>query len=367
MSKSDSILLLGAYGLAGRTIFQGLLRKTAFSIVAAGRSRAKLDALIYGASRDRVETLVLDVADRDALRGACASSALVINAIGPYAVHGAEIARVAVENGCAYVDCANEQVHYRALQALDAEARKRGLLLATAAGVIPGLSTLIAARMLETAAAPASVEIYFAQFQHAYEDSGLGSVMGGVLDAGYRPVAMIDGREEPIVLGRSTRTARFPAPFGELRYLEVPTIDTLTLTARFPVCDLRTWFYIGDQPTWLFGLIRLLQPHRFPLAYRLIESVTRPLNNKEFERARDGGLRREALLWVSVQSGGIGRCARVVLTDGASPMAVLPVLIAKNWLEGKCARAGLATPMDLVTWDAVEAEAGEFAVEWEIG
>ena len=47
-----------------------------------------------------------------ALREACGRASFVINAVGPFARSGAAIARVAVECGLPYLDCANEQVHY---------------------------------------------------------------------------------------------------------------------------------------------------------------------------------------------------------------------------------------------------------------
>jgi len=362
MSRANTVLILGAYGLAGRTIFDGLLRKTALNIIVAGRRREKLQALVGGAG-SRVELLTLDAADREVLSKACAGAGLTINAVGPYAVHGAEIARTVIDNGCSYLDCANEQVHYRRLQEIDVAARNKGLLLATAAGVIPGLSSLIAAKLLEGATAARTVEIFFAQFQHAYEDSGFASIMGGVLDAGYRPVAWVDGREAPVSLGDSRKTEEFPPPFGRRRCLEAPTIDALTLPARFAVQTQRTWFYLGEQPTWVFSLIRLLQPHKRKWAYRLIEELARPMNTIESRRARRSKLSREALLAVTVRGDGADRLGRIVLKDGAAPMNSLPVRIAQQLLAGKLKHVGLATPLDLMTFDQLNNDLDDFAVE----
>lgn len=354
--KTNDILLLGAYGLAGRTIFDGLLRKTSRRIIAAGRRRDRLDSLTAGKTDNRVALLEMDAADREALRRACADTRLVINAIGPYALHGAEIARIAIESGCSYLDCANEQIHYRRLRELDAEARRRGLLLATAAGVIPGLSTLLAVKCLADFPAAVSLDFYFAQFQHAYQDGGFGSIMGGILDAGYRPAAWRNGKEMPVRLGASRQVADFPQPFGKLRFLEVPTIDTLTIPACYPLCDLHSWFYLGEQPTWLFSLIRLVQPQKRKWAYRLIETLARPLNEKESQQAKQRGLPREALLSVTVRGRGGESNGLMILKDGAAPLATLPVLIARDLLAGKIKHTGLATPLDLLTFDQMRNE-----------
>lgn len=367
MSKADTILLLGAYGLAGHTILKGLLDKTSLRVLAAGRRRDRLASLAAGVTANRIELLELDAADRKALRRACEGVPLVINAIGPYAMHGAAIARTAIESGCGYLDCANEQIHYRRLQALDAEARRAGLPVVTAAGVVPGLSTLLAAKLLADLPGAVSLEFHFAQFQHACEQGGLGSIMGGVLDVGFRRVARCQGEDEPVRPGSSRQVVHFPPPFGRLRFLEIPTIDALTIPGRYPLRDLRTWFYLGEQPIWLFGLIRVLRPDKRPWAYRLIEIAARALNEKESRRARQRALPREALLAVTVRGEGPERTGLLVLRDGAAPMATLPVRIARDWLAGKIRPAGLATPLDIVTFDQLKEEIAEDIVRAHMG
>ncbi|MBZ0272963.1 saccharopine dehydrogenase NADP-binding domain-containing protein [bacterium] len=362
MTQTATILVLGAYGLAGRAIVKRLVEKTRFPVIAAGRNAEKLQALDIAGAGDRVRRLVLDAADRGALRDACASAKIVINAIGPYAVHGAGIARIAIDAGCSVIDCANEQIHYRNLRALDEDAREKGVLLVTGAGVIPGISTLLTAKLLDDVAGGGSVDIFYLQFQHAYEDSGFGSVMGGILDACHRPTAVVDGEQTPVVLGRSHRTVGFDAPFGKRRVFEIPTIDTLALSAGYSMRDVHTWFYLGEQPMWLFPVIRLLQPQRRAWAYRLLEAIARPLNDKEFQRARKEGLPREVLLTVSVANGETARKATMVFTDGASPTAFLPVRLAELLASGKAGSAGLATPIDLVSFDGLGVDAEAFVV-----
>jgi short subunit dehydrogenase-like uncharacterized protein len=122
--KTGRILVLGAYGLAGRAIVERLAARTTHPVVAAGRRADKLQALLKALGSDRIHALVLDATDVTALRNACANASFVINAIGPFARSGAAIARTAVECGRPYLDCANEQLHYRNLSELDALARR---------------------------------------------------------------------------------------------------------------------------------------------------------------------------------------------------------------------------------------------------
>ncbi len=345
-----SVLVLGAYGLAGRAIVRRLLAATDAKVVASGRRSDRLVEEFSGDSSGRLRTLALDATDSTALTDACREADVVVNAVGPYDLHGAAIARTVVGGRRHYIDCANEQVHFEHLRKLDAEAADAGVLLVTGAGVAPGLSTLVAAHLLESGLPPTSVEIVYAQLRHAYPDGGQASVMGGVLDAVHRPWAIHAGERVEAKLGRSVREMELPAPFGRRRLLEVPTIDVPVLAARVALHDARTWFYLGDQPPWLFGLIRLLDPTRRRWAYRLIERIVTRMTRAEYDHAVASGLGTDVYLGVTVGAAGVSRSAEVHLTDGASPTAVLPARIASDLLAGTVTESGLRTPIDLYRW-----------------
>jgi short subunit dehydrogenase-like uncharacterized protein len=345
---SPQILVLGAYGLAGRAIVQRLAAETTHSVVAAGRRADKLHALLKETASDRLRPLVLDATDLPALREACANASFIINAVGPFARSGAAIARTAVECSRPYLDCANEQFHYRKLLELDATARRNGVPLITAAGGVPGLSTLLSAHLLKQFPAATEVDCCWAQFRHAYAESGLGSMMGGILEALDRPVALRQGKPAPTIIGRSAREFALPQPFGQRRLLEVPTIDDLTIPARFPLQEFHTWFYMGDLPTWLLDIVRLLQPNRRPWAYRIIEAIMRRINDRDTAKAIAAGVGPECLLQVLARYSGQTHSQSLVFRDGAVATACLPVYIADRCLRGEVSRTGLLTPLDLL-------------------
>lgn len=342
------ILVLGAYGLAGRAIVAQLLRTTPHHVILAGRRVDKLAAIAETCEAARVSVAVVDAVDKGALRRACAEADLVINAVGPYARFGADIARTVIETGRRYVDCANEQVHYRRLQDLDATARTKGVPLVTAAGVIPGASTLLAAHLLTQFPDATGVHTCWLQLRHAYEETGLGSTMGGILEAAQGSADWQDGKLQPVVMGKSMRTFETREPFGARPLMEVPTIDALVLPERYPLRDVQSWFYLGDLPTWLLGLIRRLQPHRRPWAYKLIESVMRRINDAETRKAVAEGIGPEGLLWVAAHNRDCEQSAWIRYQDGAIATALLPVQIAQVLLSGGKDHTGLLTPLDLI-------------------
>lgn len=356
------VLVLGAYGLAGRAIVAALREGGEVDVIASGRRPERLAERFGVGPAPRVETRVLDATDEDALRGACADADVVVNAVGPFLRSGFGIARTVVAAGRHYVDCANEQLHYERLRALDAKARDGDVLLACGAGVIPGLSSLLAARLLEESPAADRLDIVWAQRRHAFEDGGQASMMGGVLDADHRPWAVRDGRRAPVTVGRSRRDWTLPEPFGRLRLLEVPTIDVAVFAERARLREIRTWFHVGDAPPLLFGLIRLLGPSRHAWAYRLVDRIVARRRRLEFARAVARGIGPEALLLVRTSGASGTRDAAVRFRDGASPTAVLPARIARDLLAGVPGHRGLATPVDLLRWDDVAGRVRETAV-----
>lgn len=348
MSDRAEILVSGAYGLAGRAIVQRLIKRTPHNIIAAGRKEDRLRSLLRETDSAHVNLLVLDATDVPALHAACAKASFLINAIGPFARTGSAIARIALECGVPYLDCANEQRHFKNLSELDPLAKQQGIPLITAAGAIPGISTLLIGKVMTGFPSATEVDCCWAQFRHAYADSGLASMMGGILEAVDRPIVLCEGKPVPIVVGRSMKDIDLPEPFGRKSLLEIPTIDALTIPARFSLREFHTWFYMGDLPTWLLDIVRVLKPDRRPWAYRLIENIMRRINDRDTARAIASGIGPECVLQVAASSSGESKFATMTFRDGAAATACIPAHIADSYIQGKIQKTGLLTPLDLV-------------------
>lgn len=358
MKKESTVLVLGAYGLAGRAIVARLMRETPYRVLAAGRDSAKLHATLGTLESDRACPCVLDALDAPALREVCEASDFVVNAVGPFARSGAVIVRTVLESGKPYLDCANEQQHYRHLEGLAELAVQHGVPLITAAGAIPGVSTLLAAQFPDST----HTECCWAQLRHAYPDSGLASMMGGILESLAEPVTLVSGHFSPVVLGKSVKAFTLPAPFGCKQCLELPTIDALTLPNHVPLQDYHSWFYMGDLPLWLLEVVRFLQPQRRAWAYRLLESVMRRINTKDTAKSIAAGIGPEALLLVTGVRGGGIVSRSMMFVDGAAATACLPVYLARLYLTGGIERAGLLTPLDLIAPDALDSIVSDIRV-----
>jgi short subunit dehydrogenase-like uncharacterized protein len=363
MESQKEILVLGAYGLAGRAIVERLLGRTPYTVLAAGRDAVRLDAVCGALDSSRIRTRVLDALVSADLGEACQEADFVINAVGPFARSGAAIARTVLESGKPYLDCANEQQHYHRLETLHERAMQRHLPLITGAGAIPGLSTLLVASLSRQFPEGAEVDCCWAQLRHAYADTGLASMMGGLLEALSEPVALTSGKWSPVRLGKSVKTFDFPAPFGRRPCMELPTIDALTLPRHVPLCDYHTWFYLGELPLWLLDVVRLLQPQRRPRIYTVIEAIMRRINTHDTAKAIAAGAGPEALLRVDASRDGRTETRSMLFVDGAAATACLPVHLAEQYLTGKISKHGLLTPLDLMEPEAVDTIASDILVD----
>ncbi|CAI2354528.1 unnamed protein product [Caenorhabditis sp. 36 PRJEB53466] len=112
------VVLYGATGITGGKIFETMIacRKfDEFSVAIAGRNEQKLREVIRkteattGASlTERVGVLICETADGASMARMARRSKLIVNAVGPFRLHGEAVVRAAVENGAHQIDVAGE-------------------------------------------------------------------------------------------------------------------------------------------------------------------------------------------------------------------------------------------------------------------
>jgi short subunit dehydrogenase-like uncharacterized protein len=365
MGREPTILVTGAYGLVGRELVRLLVEKTDARVIAAGRKAERLASLAADIEPGRMETQVLDVLDPSAARAACSRAGLVINGVGPYLESGEGVARAAIETETSYVDFASEQVHYQRLRGLAPSARERGLFLLTGAGLVPGLSAVLALRGAEQLPALDAVEIVYAQARMPAGDAGLGTLLTGVLEAGHSPVILRDGQQVPVRLGDDRRRMTLPEPIGTGDMIGFPSLEALTLAERLVPRSIAMYWLLAGIPPVLFTLIRLLQPHRRPWAYHLLRRLSEATLARDYERALAKGAPADALLRVSLAAGSQRWRATLRLPEGgAAPTAYLPALAARRFLEGRFEHVGLVTPVGAFPHEALLHEFAELG--WKL-
>ena len=186
---ADRILVVGATGVFGGRLVQGLLQTTGFTVVAAGRSRSKLDAL---PAHPRLSRLVLDA--RTATPGLLAGTDAfaVVDAAGPYQGGNHHLARAAIAAGLHFIDLADARDYVAGFAALDEAARQAGVVALAGASSTPALSNAALDALTAGWAGVDDVAIAISPGNRA--PRGL-SVMRSILSYAGRPVRVfMDGR-----------------------------------------------------------------------------------------------------------------------------------------------------------------------------
>jgi saccharopine dehydrogenase-like NADP-dependent oxidoreductase len=148
MSETRRIIVLGGTGCTGRLIVQDLLRHRPDDKVDAGARRPERSAgLPAGVGRVRV-----DWRDRETAGRLLAGYDLVILAVGPFEVVGDAAHRLCVDAGVDCLDINDSLPAARAIFALDARAKEKGVRVLTGMGLSPGLTTLLMLDVLRRSA-----------------------------------------------------------------------------------------------------------------------------------------------------------------------------------------------------------------------
>jgi len=157
--NSRPVLVLGATGVFGGLACR-LLRRHGVRVVAAGRNRARLDAL--AAELDLTVEAANLPDDLDALLEKHAP-ALVIDTCGPFQQRDYAMPRACIAHRTHYIDLSDGREDVAAIGSLDRKAREAGIAVIAGASAVPGLSSAVvdalsphfsSVESIETAIAP---------------------------------------------------------------------------------------------------------------------------------------------------------------------------------------------------------------------
>jgi lysine 6-dehydrogenase len=212
------MLVLGA-GLQGSACAYDLLQQPAVErVTIADLKPERIPAFLKPQVGKRLALLQLDVQDGAALRSAIAGHAAVQNA-APYHFN-LEVSRAAVDIGVHCADLGgNTEIVFKQ-QALDAEAKRRGVSVIPDCGLAPGMVNILAAEGIRRVGDADAVKIYVGGLpQHPEPPLNYQIVysLEGALDYYTTPSWVLrDGRPTRVDALSELERVAFPPPVGEL-------------------------------------------------------------------------------------------------------------------------------------------------------
>jgi saccharopine dehydrogenase-like NADP-dependent oxidoreductase len=239
MSSQREILVIGGYGEVGRRLAAILETAHPGAVIVGGRNPVRAGGL-----RSRR----VDVDDETSIDSALEGVDTVVACVRQ---KGAQLLQAAVRRGIAYTSIAPPWMMWPEIEPLDAEAKKRGARIVLAAGIEPGISSVLARIGADRLGGVDAIETALLL--------GVGDAYGGdslvflfeELAQEYR--VFVDGRHIPAHAFDRSKRVSFPSPIGERRVYPIPFRDQLyyprTLGARTAVA------WIALDPPWLGRVI----------------------------------------------------------------------------------------------------------------
>lgn len=135
---TDQVLILGGRGRIGRSVAQDLATHTQAQITITSR-KVEAGKAVSEQLGSQVQFLELDLADKERLKHAIASSNLVIHCAGPFHYRDASVLQTCIEYGANYLDVSDHRSFTR--KALDCrpQAEAAGITAIVNTGVFPGI------------------------------------------------------------------------------------------------------------------------------------------------------------------------------------------------------------------------------------
>ncbi len=348
-----AILVVGAAGVFGARLVQGLLQTTLFAVIAAGRSQARLKAI---PSHTRLTHRVLDTRTVSADALAATGAFAVVDAAGPYQGGSYHLAEAAIAAGLHFIDLADARDYVAGFAALDAAAWQAGVVALTGASSTPALSNAALDSLTAGWASVDDVAISMSPGNRA--PRGL-SVMRSILSYAGRPVRVFAGGRWGAQPGWGMTVRREMPGLGR-RWLSLSETPDLDIVPRRFAVRRSAVFRAGlELPMLHWGLWLASLPVRggwlaslgpFARPFRALAALFEPFGTDR------GGMSVEATgtddagrpvrgLWSLVAEGG----------DGPS-VPTLPVLAALRALVAGRLPPGARVCAGVLTLTEIEAE-----------
>jgi Saccharopine dehydrogenase NADP binding domain len=360
------VLIVGGYGAFGGLAAERLARIAGIEVVVAGRSLEKAQGfaarLAEGACAE-VRGIRLDAQDVSGAALGEIAPAVLISAAGPYQGQDYRLARACIAAGVHYIDLADAREFVTGIGALDAEARRVGVLVVSGASTVPAVSAAVLDAYTGRFDALARVEIVIAPGNNF--EPGLATAQSFLSTLG-----------RPFVGARKAAGARSYGWQG-LRRRRLPGLGTRFMSlCDVPDLDLFPGRYAGLDDVKVYAA---LEVGAFHLGLWGLSWLARGGLMRRPERlaALLLGIRRR-LPFLGSDRGGMavtmegrdadGRAKRIVwhLVAGSGHGPYVPatpaVLLAKRLVDGTLATRGAMPCVGLFTLDEFLAEIGDLDI-----
>lgn len=288
---ANDILIVGGYGEVGRRLRAQLEATQPNRVVVAGRHPEQASG---------VRARRIDVDDPNSIEPALEGVGVVVACVRQREPH---LLRAAIAHGIGYTSIAPPWMPWPELEPLDVQAKGTGARIVLAAGLEPGITSVLVRSAADRLTQVDAVETALLL--------GLGDAYGAdsmafIFEEIGQPYAIIvDGQAQPVHAFERSQVVAFPEPVGRRRAYTMPFRDQLyypeTLGAKIAVAR------IALDPPWLSSVLSTLL--RVGLRDALKRGGSRRAVHRLIEKLRDRYSGRDQYALV-VEVRGAGRMIR---------------------------------------------------------
>lgn len=230
------VLVLGGYGFFGSRVVRLLSREAGLDVVVAGRSLDKAHRFInsLGASLAGLSAIQVDAGSVSGLMAVLEVSNpdAVINTCGPFQGKDYRVAEACIKAGCHYVDLADGREFVCGIAALDAEARRKGVLVVSGASSVPGLSGAVVEFLKTGFSRMEEVDVGISPGNRT--DRGLATVEAIMSYCGESIPLKMGGRQAFVSGWTSAMRYQYPSPVGRRWLSDCDVPDLALIPQRYP-------------------------------------------------------------------------------------------------------------------------------------
>ncbi len=241
-----TVVVLGGYGNFGKRIVENLATIAGITIIIAGRNVGKARALISALNETSVATLqplkidILDSGFTEQLRSI--SPYLVIHTSGPFQGQDYRVPNACIDVGAHYIDLADDRQFVCDIIKLNDKAKQKGLLIASGASSVPGLSSAVVDHYKHQFSNIEAIDIAIAPGNKA--ERGLATVAAILSYTGHALDVFKEGRWQHVYGWMDSQIKDFGGIVGKRHLANVDVPDLALFPERYQVSQ-RVSFQAG--------------------------------------------------------------------------------------------------------------------------
>ena len=140
MTHQQKVLVIGGCGRIGNSVAQDIARHTDAEVTITSRQdRQQVDSDLAGRASD-LKFLILDLANKERVINAIASTDLVVHCAGPFHHRDGRVLEACIEAGVNYVDVSDHRSFYERVIKHQEKAIANNVTAILNTGIFPGIS-----------------------------------------------------------------------------------------------------------------------------------------------------------------------------------------------------------------------------------